>query len=376
MVFFFSNAWLEDYSRGITKKVNAQIKALDNAGKPVSYYMGYKDDGCVVCNKNDKVVKSKKWPTNKFVSRVLRNYYLKDLAYDFLKENEESELKIAYIRDVFFDRKTLRILKQAKKNNLFVIYEIHSYPRYTWSRKAFWIIYLIDIIYKKRAIKYIDRLAAMTDEKLLFPKEIVRFENGIDLCNILPQNKKGEKEGCIRIISVSYECEVHGYDRMLLGLAEYKKKQVEQRYQIKLILVGTILPSTRQLIQNLGLEDDVVLPGVLSGKELEEMYNQCDMGMGCLAIHRRGTLSVSSLKVKEYIAKGIPFFFAGRSLFQSEDFPYALTLESKEGPINVEGIIDFYQNTKDMPDRINKMREWAKKYSWDVQMEKVVDGIK
>lgn len=373
MVFFFANMWLDDYSRGITKKVYAQIHAMRELGYPVSYYTGYKKDKAVLCDGTDTEIAEKKFPTkNRWVHRMFRNYSLKTMTADFLKTVPEN-VKIAYLRYVYFDPKTIKMLKQVKDNGYFVMLEIHSYPVYFLRDYKLWPVFALDYLCRKKALSYVDRIIALTDKKNLFGKETINIENGIDLAAIRPQ-RKIVCPGTIRIISVSYEWAVHGYDRLIRGIAEYNKND-SKKYRIEAIFVGTVLRSTEKLIKKLKLQEYVTITGTKYGKELDEIYDHCDLGMGCVAIHRRRAQTVSTIKTKEYIAKGIPFFYAGKPLFDEQFFPYSLQLESKEEPLNMDRIVQFYEEMEQIPDKVDKMREWAKSYTWEKQMEKAFYAV-
>ena len=251
--------------------------------------------------------------------------------------------------------------------------EIHSYPVYFFRDYKLWPVFAIDYLCRKKALSYVDRIVALTDQKDLFGKETVNIENGIDLASIRPQRKMACPK-TIRIISVSYEWAVHGYDRLIRGIAEYNRHD-NNKYRIEAIFVGTVLPSTKKLIKRLKVHEYVTIRGTKYGEELDEIYDQCDLGMGCVAIHRRRTKTVSTIKTKEYIAKGIPFFYAGTPLFDEKSFPYSLQFESKEGALDMAKIVEFYEEMEKIPDKADRMREWAKRYTWEKQMEKAFHDI-
>lgn len=365
--------WSNDYSRGITKKVYAQIQAMNNIGYSVNYYTGYEENSAAIYNLSGEKISEILFPTKyKFVQRVFRNYSLKSITSRFFAKHHQ-DIQIVYFRYVYFDPLTIKMLKTAKSNGYFTILEIHSFPLYFWKDYLLWPIFILDLLCRKKALSYVDRIVALTDQKNLFGKETINIENGIDLKSIRPQ-LRNSKTGVIRIISVSYEWAVHGYDRILNGLAEYYKKK-NNKYNIEIIFVGTVLNKTKKLIKKLGIQSHVILTGKKFGSDLDEIYDHCDLGMGCLAIHRRKTQTVSTIKTREYIAKGIPFFYAGKPLSSEMSCPFALRLKSEEGPIDMDKIIEFYEKTEKIPNRVEIMRNWAQKYTWEEQMKKVFAGV-
>lgn len=371
MIFFVCNMWPEDMSRGITKKAYAQMEAMERLGNKVVYYTGYKNDGVYVFDYEGNVVKKKLFKKEKSrFNRIVRSYYLKILVSDFFKEKHEN-INVLYSRYFFFDLLTINMFKNAKRQGCFNILELHSYPCYFKGRYSKYPLYFLDYLCRKNVLKYIDRIAAMTDTVNIWNKETINFENGIDLNNTKPHVRNREKN-IMRIIAVSYEWEVHGYDRLLRGLVEYYSTN-DIKTEVHVIFVGTVLDSTRVIIQKFGLEKYVTLAGIKSGDELDKIYDECDIGMGCMALHRRANNAVSDLKTREYAAKGIPYIYAGNQLGEDFEFKYAYKMDEGEDALNINEIIQFYNMFKDDCDIVENMRTWAQNYTWDKQLSKVLD---
>lgn len=372
MVFFLTNMWPEDFSRGITKKSFSQIEAMNNIGCKVDYYTGYVADSVCVFDENGNVVESNTIPfQNDMFKRIFRNYYLKRLVKDFFSE-KKCDSSVLYSRYFYFDALTRKLFKNAHKNNMKVILELHSFPCYFWKSLISYPIYFLDFLYRKSNLAYIDCIAAMTDVKIIWNKKTINFENGININGVVPHKRSREKD-LIRIIAVSYEWEVHGYDRLLKGLSEYYSN--EQKYRVEVIFVGTLLKSTKKLIKKLNLEEYVMLPGVISGKELDELYNKSDLGMGCMALHRRSKCAVSDLKTKEYIAKGIPYIFAGNQMGQDELFKYSYRFNDDDSPLDINKIVSFYESLLDEENLVETIRTYGGKYSWDYQMNRIFEAF-
>ena len=87
----------------------------------------------------------------------------------------------------------------------------------------------------------------------------------------------------------------------------------------------------------------------------------------------------SSLKSREYCAKGLPFITECKMDFLSSDCPYVLTVPYDESDINILDIISFYDNlyTKKSPIELaQEIREYAYKHcDMHVTMKPVIDFI-
>ncbi len=367
-MFIFANMFPEDTSRGITKKVFAQIQALDHIGHEVRYYTGYTEEGAAVFDRKGNIVYFREFPAkSKIINRVLRNKTLKNMAFEFLKGTDERFTEM-YFRYVFFDYSTMKLYKEAKNHTKTVILEMHSYPNYNKGQYVLYPVFVIDRIYRKANLKYIDKIVTISSFDNIFGKETIRIDNGVDLDHIRRQTKTVH-EG-IRIISVPYEWLAHGYDRLVRGLYNYYTNSHEC-INVELWFVGTIMDSTKKLIKELNMEGKIKYLGIKKGNELDEIYDQVDIGAGCLGMHRCNTKDSSGLKTKEYIAKGIPFFYAGEPLFDKNSFPYAMQVESTDAPIDIKAVLDFYYKLKSDDTIPEKMRKWAEKYTWDEEMKKI-----
>lgn len=368
MVFFLSNMLPGDCSRGITKKTFAQIDAMNKIGHEVKYYTGYTSNGAAVFNKKGEIIYSKRFPTkNALINRVFRNKTLKTMAFEYLSQSNE-RFDDMYFRYLFFDKETKRLYEESKKHSDNLILEMHSYPNYNKGQYFLYPVFVIDRFYRNACIKFIDKIVTISSHDYIFGKKTIKIDNGVDLDNIRIQKKKTHNG--VRIISVSYEWLAHGYNRLIKGLYEYYKKETNPE-NVEVWFVGTMMKSTSKLINELHMSDKIKFLGIKKGKELEDIYDQVDIGAGCLGLHRCNSKDSGGLKTKEYIAKGLPFFYSGEPLFDKSKFSFGLQIEANENPVDIKSLLTFYHLLEKKEDIPIKMREWAKDYTWEAEMKKV-----
>ena len=72
-------------------------------------------------------------------------------------------------------------------------------------------------------------------------------------------------------------------------------------------------------------------------------------------MHRIGLFEGSTLKTREYCAKGIPFIYGYRERGIKESFPYAFRVSANEEPIDLKKIIT-------LPYKTEKIKDFG--YSW------------
>lgn len=127
----------------------------------------------------------------------------------------------------------------------------------------------------------------------------------------------------------------------------------------------------KPLIEKYGLQEKIIFHGTLFGKELDDVFNQCQFAIGSLGRHRSGITVIKTLKNREYATRGIPFIYSE----QDSDFdhqPYVLKAPADESPIDIQQIIDFLNNFSMQPEDIRKTVE---SLQWKYQMQKVVDAV-
>ena len=172
----------------------------------------------------------------------------------------------------------------------------------------------------------------------------------------------------------------HGYDRLIAGLGEYYKRGGKR--EVVFHIVGGVHPHERYraneyhpglqtIIDKYDISDKVIFHGTLFGKELDDVFNQCQFAIGSLARHRSGITVIKTLKNREYATRGIPFIYSE----QDSDFdhqPYIIKASADESPIDIQQIIDFIAHFKIKPEEIRKTVEHL---TWSIQMQHVVEAV-
>ena len=89
----------------------------------------------------------------------------------------------------------------------------------------------------------------------------------------------------------------------------------------KLCQLAQLLPeSTFHLVgdvKTVPTSENLILHGKLTSEEIGELAQNCDIGIGTLALHRKGGAEACPLKVREYLALGLPVIIA----YNDTDFP-------------------------------------------------------
>ncbi len=261
-----------------------------------------------------------------------------------------------------------------KNKNTKVILEIPTYP-YKKEITTFrlHVSEFILNVSKLFFTKNIDLIVYMGDySESIWGRPSLRIANAIDLEHVKPVKKNLKPLGnAINFVGVARLSFWHGYDRLIKAISSYKGG-----YKIRFKIVGDSEPEMsrlQELTKKLRVENEISFVGAKSGDELNLIYSESDVCVDSLGRHRSGSYYNSSLKSKEYAAKGLPFIKSHKDdSFNSTDFVYDVSAD--EGDIDLDAIIKWYQ---ELPvDTPMKMRAYAERHlSWDRQCETVISYL-
>ena len=270
---------------------------------------------------------------------------------------------------------TINMVKRMKKHGAKVVMEIPTFP-YDSEYKAQGISRQIfqDKLFRNQLAKHLDAIVTFSDYTEIFGQKTIRISNGIDFNSVKIKSSVNDTSQGINLIGVAEIHEWHGFDRIVKGLVEYYSNP--QNYIVRFHVVGYFFSDEgekvfKNLIASHNMEQYVILHGKKHGEELDELFNQCDFGIGSLGRHRVGIQKIKTLKNREYAARGIPFIYSETD----SDFdqkPYVLKAPADETPVDINNIISFYQQLSMTPIEI---RESIEDLSWRNQMEKVLKSV-
>lgn len=357
--------------KGVHKKIDNQVKVLNSVGNCQKI---------VIPREKKNVVKSIMWrmPFGSFG----RKY---GYAFDQIRQNGEPDF--LYIRFVFLDRKFIGFLKALRERYAAakIMMEIPTYPYKgeLLHNITMFPFYFKDIFYRGQLKRYVDRIVMHTDDKQIYGISTIHITNGIIVDDIpmVCSSAESEERG-INLIAVALMQRAHGYERCIRGLAEYYRKNPSRRVEIHLVGEGAEKDYYQDLVSQYRLENYVFFYGSKSGKELDQIYNKADMGLGVFGLYKNKMNTVSSLKCVEYLAKGLPVISGcvedimkckgGEKFFKI--FP------NDESVIDMEAVISFYDSVYKNGGNKNtaheEIRDFAKQtVDMSVVMKPVVEYI-
>ena len=315
---------------------------------------------------------------------ILPNYYhtfiYTDIYKAVIKVARKVDIDIVYYREAPIFARTLFMMQLFRKQNCRIIQEIPTYTRdikeneLSFFRKIF---KLYSNIWAKR-VKTLPSLYVFIGDGNLNTfcgVPAVRIENGIDP-DLMPTREPINDKESIHILALSSMSYWHGYDRLIKSLAEYTSDK-----KVIIHMVGNddggCMADWKRIVKNHGLENKVIFHGALYGRELDDMFNLCDIGINSMGMYRKGFEYTSELKNREYISRGLPFVSSVYDVvLDGLDKDLWYEISNDDSIPSMDGIIEFALRVKQNDTCKDRLHEYAvKNMTWKVQYKKVFDCL-
>ncbi len=290
-----------------------------------------------------------------------------------------------YFRHPIFINWAMRhFLKHLKKSNpkLKVVMEIPTYPY----EKEYNALFLKPFLFKDRYNRQklsglVDALAVVSPPenlKTIWGLPVIPFQNGYDVESVAISKKVMDGKE-IHLLCIAMFNRWHGYERLLNGLIEYYQNGGQRKIICHFAGDGPELKNYKQIAEHEAIRNHVIFYGRLYTEELDALYDKIDIGICSLGLYKIDILGVSSvLKVREYVAKGIPVVVANETdIFQRCQPDFVCQFNNDDSVIEIDKIVDFYDRMCGIKDLKNKIRTFAKEnVDINVTLKPIVDYIK
>lgn len=357
---------MTDSTSGVNKKIRMQISAFSRLGVDMDI------PDLAAHSWTDKIVRRLPFIKNEF-EKKLKNYIV---------QSNFTDVDFVYIRHPMVSWQFVQLLKKIKKTNNRIVYEFPTFP-YDRNSKKFAAIFslLKDKISRGKLHKYVDIGVDYSGFKEIYSIPCLCLSNGIDISMISTQNDIKNDDNTVRFIGVALLANWNGYDRLILAIKKYLEEKNALNVEFHIVGNGDVFYELKRLIVKNNLENVVFLHGFLSGKKLDNLYDMCDIGVGTLNPSRKYKNHImSSLKTKEYAAKGMPFIKGDiDSVFDEKSPDFVFNVLDDESEIRLKDIVQWYMDLMNKYGRKQlgmTIREFAKnELSWDNQMKVVINYL-
>ncbi len=351
-------------SAGVNKKINMHVAELNKSLATELLWIPKRKRGIL-----RKIWGLFFWVSNKY-------------DYDQLFQSLASP-DFLYIRYSLVDMKMILFLQKVRKTypQCKIIMEIPTYPydrEYYYSIDFFFLIK--DMYYRERLKQYINCFVTYSLDEIIWDVPTIRTMNGIDVKNIKPIRPERHSENEIHMIGVAMLQRQHGFERVIEGIRQYYTVGMGKelrRIIFHIVGDGPEKKKYEKYVQKYSLSEHVIFHGILLGKKLDQIYNLCDLAVTPLGVYKINLNYISSLKTREYLAKGIPIIYTCQDGAIKPDYPYGLEVPNDSSLIDIDSVIDFYDRIYDGSydkklETIKCIRSYAEE---TVSMDKVMQPI-
>ncbi|WP_413511895.1 glycosyltransferase [Myroides odoratus] len=355
---------------GVAKKINLEIETYKKIGFLVDFLEF--DLGKIFLNINDN---------RTFLVNESSSFYKSmDNTYKYLKDNINvlEHYDMIYLRYEHFSFSMISFFKKMKEinPNIKIVGELPTYMERSNQNSSLKtkILFKVKRFLNNNTYKYIDYLATFSNHERLFNMPTIQIENFVNIEKI--ELRQPIKNDVVDLLALAQITPAHGFDRVVRGLKNYySKENIKQKVFLHIVGDGVEKKVLENLVKEYDLNKYVKFYGALGGKELDSIFNVSDIGIGSLAIFRKGSTKCSELKVREYTARGLPFIYSAEEP-QIEEQKFAKKVLFNETAIEINTILEFYDEIYKNSDLLVEMRSFAEKeFTCECQLKKIVNTI-
>jgi glycosyltransferase involved in cell wall biosynthesis len=378
-------AFIGDKLDGVTQKIIAQFDALSAVGADIYLFLV----SSFTPGETLALEIKKRSGVNILVNsheKIRNPWYRRKEKFDLISSvlsGNSPKNTIVYFRYPLSDIIFLRFLK---KNKVFTFVTEHQEIENIFAKSISngrFFRSTLELLWGKQVRKLIKGYVGVTEEITAFERTQVNNKhhyfktigNGVDM-NKYPLRipKKNIQNNEIRILFVGSGYRHHGLARLINSIDMYYKNK-NNAYKINVKVAGDSIEmnENKNLVKKLKLCSMVSFLGNLENVNLDEHFNWAQVGMASMGLHRVGLSKSSTLKTREYFARGLPFFWSSTDDDFPLNYPYILKFESDDSAFDISEVISFIERISRDESYPQKMRHYSIEHlSWSVKIKELI----
>lgn len=331
-LLYITTTQFDKQSTGIGHKIFKQIELFKSLGFDVEVYNQFTD--------------------TRLMTRLLYLLPFCNLKYSYKEIKSENNVDVIYLRYFLSDVKLIEMLHTVRDNNPYVkiIIEIPTYP---YDGEVFFLApkILKDHVHRMKLAGLVDRIVTFSDDAEIFGVPTINISNAVDTDKIKINHFIDPGNHEIHLIGVAQFDFWHGYDRIIEGLHRYYLQGGKIQFIFHIVGYAKhhkVLDEYNKLVEKYQLQNHVIFHGKQYGESLDQIYSQCSIAVDSLGRHRSNVKYNSSLKGKEYMAKGLPSISGVKTeMDRVNGFPYYYRVPADDSPVNFQEVELFYHSVYD-----------------------------
>lgn len=224
--------------------------------------------------------------------------------------------------------------------------------------------------------QYLEAQKSYLSEETKLNKYFLVNGNGIATQNYPLRTCSGFDGKNLHLLFVGSVYKSHGLHRIVKTLIKNSNELLERELKVFIHIAGAKESDTylKKVSNYQSCKENFIYHGFLNSTEIDKLANDCHLAINSLGLHRIGLRVTSTLKSREYFARGIPYI---TSSFD-DDFeisnPFIYIFPANEDAINLDELIGFVDNVMNVTEHPGIMRDYAyEKLDWKVKMKRLED---
>ena len=175
-----------------------------------------------------------------------------------------------------------------------------------------------------------------------------------------------DDKGIINICAIASLEPWQGYERAIKGLNTYYQDGGTRNIIIHLVGNGSERKYYEELVKESKLDKHVKFYGILTGQKLSNIYNVSDLALDAFGRYKTHNDISTSLKSREYLAKGLPIISGCKADILNKNFPYYLEYPSDCSEVDFNHIVIFHDKIYKSKETKLEVTEKIRKYAFQV----------
>jgi hypothetical protein len=177
----------------------------------------------------------------------------------------------------------------------------------------------------------------------------------------------------LKLLFVGMGFRYQGLHRLLISMEDYYSSTFKVRIIVHVAGVSSEKTYLKKYLKNPLVSESVVFHEFIPPQKIDLLAEECHLAVNSLSLHQIGIKIASTLKSREYFARGIPFITSSSDDDFNDENPYILKVSGDENPFDIQELIDFANRLNVKSEHPQEMRQYALEYlDWSVKMKRLL----
>jgi glycosyltransferase involved in cell wall biosynthesis len=221
--------------------------------------------------------------------------------------------------------------------------------------------------------QYLDNQINYINRNIRNKKYFLVNGNGIDTSKLYVRKNPYFDGQTLKLLFVGSGYEYQGFHRLLISMEEYYRSTFKVRIIVHVAGISLEKTYLKKYLKNPIVLESIVFHGFMPPHEIDHLANECHLAVNSLSLHQIGIKIASTLKSREYFARGIPYITSSSDDDIDDENPYIIKVSGDENLFDIQELIDFALKLNADSEHPQKMRQYAIEHlDWSVKMKKLI----